>query len=263
MASHLVLAFTRPVPGNDEEYKTRYYIYWSKGAVMLSSLTIRLLIGTALIVLGGSAMAQTDPTFAQKHPDAMAWREKTLNTFRDAKPTPALAKMPAVDKLLAIEEIRQIPYKYCRCINQRDWDCWTNLFAPDADYWNSKLGVVKGPSGMYQHLVATGMTSSRVHSLFVVLGGPEIDLLSPTTARGVFQEEYTFSSGATEAGDPSGTVVVPGQETRSFGVYYQTYEKIDGKWKIKSNIHLDLRNDKGPLSSGTTFVDSEAPPNPK
>jgi SnoaL-like domain len=219
----------------------------------LNTLTRYLMIGVTLALLGGSAMAQGNPA-------AEAWRKKTLDAYLNAKPTPALAKMSGVDKLLAIEEIRQIPYKYCRCINQRDWDCWTNLFAADADYWNSKLGVVKGPSGMYQHLVATGMTSSRVHSRFVILGGPEIELLSPTAARGTFQEEYTFSSGENEPGDSTGTVVAPGQETRSFGVYYQTYGKIDGTWRIKSNIHLDLRNDKGPISPGTTFVNSEAPP---
>ena len=114
---------------------------------------------------------------------------------------------------------------------------------------------------MYQHLVATGMTSDRVHSQFVLLGGPEIELLSPNTARGTFQEEYTFSSIGNNPNAPNGEVVTAGEETRSFGVYYQTYEKIEGKWKIKSNIHLDLRSDKGPVSPQATFINSEAPPN--
>jgi hypothetical protein len=114
---------------------------------------------------------------------------------------------------------------------------------------------------MYQHLVATGMTSDRVHSQFVILGGPEIELLSPTTARGTFQEEYTFSSMGSDPSAPKGEVVTVGEETRAFGVYYQTYEKIEDKWKIKSNIHLDLRIDRGPVSPQATFINSEAPPN--
>jgi hypothetical protein len=223
---------------------------------MIRNVAKGLWLCLALLMAGG-------PVIAQRTPEAEAWRKKTLDTFRNAKSTPDLARMPAVDRLLAIEEIRQIPYKYCRCINQRDWDCWTNLFAADSDYWNSKLGVVKGPSGMYQHLVATGMTSERVHSQFVLLGGPEIELLSPTTARGTFQEEYTFSSVGSDPKAPSGEVVTAGEETRAFGVYYQTYAKIEGKWKIKSNIHLDLRIDKGPVSPQATFINSEAPPNSK
>jgi hypothetical protein len=221
---------------------------------MLNKISRSASLCFILVIVGG-------PVTAQRTPENEAWRQKTLDAYRNAKPTPALAKMSAVDKLLAIEEIRQIPYKYCRCINQRDWNCWTNLFGPDSDYWNSKLGIVKGPSGMYQHLVATGMTSERVHSQFVILGGPEIELLSPTTARGIFQEEYTFSSAGSDPNAPKGEVVTAGEETRAFGVYYQTYGKIDGGWKIKSNIHLDLRIDKGPVSPQATFINSETPPN--
>ena len=219
----------------------------------MSSVWSRLWLLMVLLALGG-------PVMSQRTAENEAWRKKTLETFRNAKPTPELAKMSTVDRLLAIEDIRQLPYRYVRCINQRDWDCWTSLFGPDSDYWNSKLGVVKGPSGMYQHLVATGMTSDRVHSEFVILGGPEIELLSPTTARGVFQEEYTFSSVGKDPNAPPGEVVSDGQETRFFGIYYQTYGKIDGKWKIKSNIHIDLRSDKAPLSPERSFLKGEEPP---
>jgi hypothetical protein len=223
---------------------------------MLTALVRYLLVCGASMVLGGVALAQTNPA-------AEAWRKKELEAYVNAVPTPALARMSTVDRLLAIEEIRQIPAKYCRCINQRDWDCWTHLFADDADVWNPKLGIVKGPSGMYQQLIATGIASSRVHSQFIVLGGPEIEILSPTTARGVFQEQYTFSSSANEPSDSNELLVAPGQEVRSLGIYYQTYEKKSGTWKIKSNIHLDLRHDRGPLSSETTFVDVAAPTKPK
>lgn len=217
----------------------------------------KLLSGLGFLVV---LLALGGPVMAQRTPEQEAWRKRTLDTFRNAKPTAALGGMTAVDRLLAIEDIRQIPYRYVRCINQRDWDCWTSLFAADSDYWNSKLGVVKGPSGMYQHLVATGMTSDRVHSEFVILGGPEIELLSPTTARGIFQEEYTFSSVGSDPNAPPGEVVSGGQETRFFGIYYQTYGKIEGKWKIKSNIHIDLRSDKGPISPQRSFLKGEELP---
>lgn len=200
---------------------------------------------------------------AQRSPEQEAWRKKTIETWRQAKPTAELAKMPAADKLLAIEEIKQLPLRYTRCINQRDWDCWTNLFTEESDYWNAKHGIVKGPKGWHDHLVATGMTSDRVHSLFHNYGGTEVEMLSPTTARGVWQASYVFYSGADEKGESAGTVVAPGQQVRFYGVYYQTYKKVAGAWKINSNIHLDVRSEKGPMPEGVTPLKSETPPNVK
>lgn len=212
------------------------------------------LLTVALTMAAGSAVAQ-------RKPEAEAWRKKTIETYRLARPTAELASMSAADKLLAIEEIRQLPLRYTRCINQRDWDCWTNLFTEESDYYNGTLGVVKGRKGWHDHLVATGMTSSRVHSLFHNYGGAEIELLSPTAARGVWQASFVFYSGADEKGDSAGTVVAPGQQVRVYGVYYQTYKKVAGQWQINSNIHLDLRSEKGPMPEGVTAVEAEAPPN--
>ncbi|MFD0849041.1 nuclear transport factor 2 family protein [Sphingosinicella xenopeptidilytica] len=221
---------------------------------MLKRMTQVALIGFAL--WGDAAMAQTPP-------DAAAWRQKTIEMFRDAKPTPDLAQMSPVDKLLALEEIRQIPLRYTRCINQRDWKCWTSLFTEESDYWNGTLGkVVAGTEGWYDHLNATGMTSSRVHSLFHSFGA-EIEILSPTTARGIWQASYVFYSGKDEPGDPKGTVIQPGLQHRQWAVYYQTYKKVDGLWKINSTIHLDLRSEDGPLPEGVKALPIGDVPNPE
>lgn len=200
---------------------------------------------------------------ADRNAEAQAWRNKTIEQFRQAKPTPELAKMSAAEKVLAIEEIRQLPLRYTRCINQRDWECWTGLFTEDSDYWNNTLGIIKGPKGWHDHLVATGMTSERVHSLFHNYGGTEIELLSPTTARGIWQASFVFYSGADEKGKTAGTVIAPGQQLRVYAVYYQTYKKVRDEWKIDSNIHLDLRTERGPMPEGVEVVKSEPPPNPK
>ncbi|WBX85784.1 nuclear transport factor 2 family protein [Sphingosinicella microcystinivorans] len=217
----------------------------------------RLAIISILLTWGSTAMAQTSSETAE------AWRQKTIEAFRQARPTPELAKMSAVDKLLAIEEIRQIPLRYTRCINQRDWKCWTALFTEESDYWNGTLGkVVSGTKGWHDHLVATGMTSSRVHSLFHSYG-TEIEVLSPTTARGIWQASFVFYSGKDEPGDPAGTVIQPGQQMRHWAVYYQTYRKVDSVWKINSNIHLDVRGEYGPLREGVKALQQEIPPNPE
>ncbi len=59
---------------------------------------------------------------------------------------------------------------------------------------------------------------------------PEIELTSPTTARGVWALEdfVRFALGL---------------NLRGYGHYYETYEKVDGRWRIKSSKLTRLRED--------------------
>jgi hypothetical protein len=59
---------------------------------------------------------------------------------------------------------------------------------------------------------------------------PEIELTSETTARGVWALEDVVRFG-------------PGVNLRGYGHYHETYEKIDGQWRIKSSKLTRLRVD--------------------
>jgi hypothetical protein len=81
----------------------------------------------------------------------------------------------------------------------------------------------------------------------------EIELLSPTTARGFAAADYTFyyppgQSFPTTGHEAYG--IVPEETLYSPTSYYQTYEKVDGKWKIKTSDHnsFDLKRDFRPYT---------------
>jgi hypothetical protein len=60
---------------------------------------------------------------------------------------------------------------------------------------------------------------------------PEIEVLSPTTAKGVWvlEDRLFWQNGAVE------------ESFHGWGHYYETYEKVDGAWLIKSRKVARLR----------------------
>jgi hypothetical protein len=59
---------------------------------------------------------------------------------------------------------------------------------------------------------------------------PEIELTSATTARGIWALEDVVR-------------LAPGVNLRGYGHYHETYEKIDGQWRITSSKLTRLRED--------------------
>lgn len=197
---------------------------------------------------------------AQANPLGDAWRKQTLEAYDNAKPTAVLAGMSEAEKLKEIQEVQKLPLRYTRYINQRDWDRWVNQFTPESSYWQYTIGqVVSGPDGWRKHLDAVGMTSEKMHSLFENLGSPEIELLSPTTARGVWQALFVFWMPRDQT-PTKGFLVEPGQESRTYAIYYQTYKKVNGTWKIDTNIPTTVRHELGVLPEGVTAPKPELPP---
>jgi SnoaL-like domain len=183
-------------------------------------------------------LVSTQSAFAQSN---------AREAFAQAAPEPSLKQMTPVDRLLAIEDIKQLPLRYCRCVSQKDWDCWRDLFAPDFYYDVPGLPRTQGPDGIIE-LMRTLGPYDRLVSVFYSHGA-EIELLSPTKARGVWAADYMFYYPPNQKYPTTGKeVVAPGQQTHTYTYYYQTYEKIGGQWKIKTSDHIsnDLRRDSGP-----------------
>jgi SnoaL-like protein len=156
------------------------------------------------------------------------------------------AQMSAVDRLVAIEDIKQLKARYFRCLDQKDWDCWRAVFASDFIDGTRKEGM----DGMFRHLHENGLYD-RVKS---VHHGemPEITILSPTTARGIWAggSEIFFPLG--QHFETTGKEAVEqGKSHHFYTFYYETYVKQDGQWKIHTMddwSHVLLVDDHGGLT---------------
>jgi SnoaL-like domain len=130
--------------------------------------------------------------------------------------------------LLEIEAIKQLKARYCRYLDTKDWQAWRSLFTDDFLSDTSPAGgkVVQGAD----EFVAFTRKSLRSQATVHQVHAPEIELTSPTTARGVWALEDVVRFG-------------PGVNLRGYGHYTETYEKVDGQWLIASSTLTRLRED--------------------
>jgi SnoaL-like protein len=146
--------------------------------------------------------------------------------------------MTELERLVAIEAIKQLKARYCRCMDTKDWAGFEAVFAPDAvlDFrWASgqedETAIIRGASGFAAFVRErfTAMTTIHHGSM------PEIDLTSSTTARGIWAMEDILFLPA--------EVAAPVQIFHGYGHYHETYERIDGGWRIKTRKLTRLRVD--------------------
>ena len=144
--------------------------------------------------------------------------------------------MNDVSRLVAIEDIKALKARYFRGVDTRDWALLADVMAEDiiVDY----RGTATDPAtGINFAPDATGSTlqgrTAVIEGLRKSLDGivsahqgylPEIEILSDTIASGVWAmyDVLRFPPGA------------PIAELFGYGHYHETYEKIDGRWRIKT-----------------------------
>jgi hypothetical protein len=132
--------------------------------------------------------------------------------------------------LFDIESIKQLKARYCRHLDAKDWAAWRELFADDfvSQVAGTGGGAVVGADEFVSYARSTlgkrsQPTAHQVHS-------PEISLTSPTTARGVWALSDVVR-------------LLPALTLRGYGHYHETYEKHDGRWRLKSLQLTRLRED--------------------
>jgi hypothetical protein len=140
-------------------------------------------------------------------------------------------------RLVAIEDIKQLKARYYRYLDTHDWENFRALWTPDAvmDMNNpdrilaSEDGVYRGPEAITAFAMkAIGRATTIDHAFM-----PEIEILTPTTARAIWaQEDRVFW--------PEG---YPNKSLHGFGHEHETYEAIDGRWRIKSTQLVRLKTD--------------------
>ena len=144
------------------------------------------------------------------------------------------ATLDTVERLEAIEEIKQLKARYFRCMDTKDWDGFTAVFAPDArmdvsEEVSDGSGVTTGSREITAFVRGSIETVTTVHHGHT----PEIDVTSPTNATGVWaMEDHLWWP----EGSPIATM-------HGYGHYHETYEKVDGQWRIKSTTLTRLRTD--------------------
>ena len=127
-----------------------------------------------------------------------------------------------------IEAIRRLKARYFRTMDTKDWDGMRQVFTDDVvmDTTQAGGGVVTGADAFLAFLQEALDGAVTVHQGHM----PEIDLTSETTATGIWALHDV--------------VIWPtGMRLEGYGHYHETYEKVDGGWRISSSTLTRLHSD--------------------
>lgn len=141
-----------------------------------------------------------------------------------------------VERLLAIEAIKQLKARYFRCMDTKDWDGFAAVFAPDAvmDVTDEMGDTTKGVQTGDVEIAA--FVRAHIDAVETVHHGhmPEIEITSPTTASGVWAMEDHLRW-------PGGGSL---HSMHGYGHYHETYVLVDGAWRIArlrlTRLRLDV-----------------------
>jgi 3-phenylpropionate/cinnamic acid dioxygenase small subunit len=161
--------------------------------------------------------------------DEFVWGDEgwriARRTFTTVLVRPVEAGRTAVTEL---DAIKQLKARYFRTIDTKAWDELTQVFSPDVVMDTTETGgsVITGARLFVSFLRETIGDVVTVHHGHP----PEIEITSPTTATAVWPMEDMLRW-------PNG------MELHGYGHYHETYEKIDGSWRIKTSKLTRLRMD--------------------
>lgn len=133
--------------------------------------------------------------------------------------------MDDLQRLVAIEAIKNLKARYFRYVDMRADDATrATLYAPGATlHFPEKHAEPMSFAEQRKWANAVVANSVSIHHGHL----PEIEILSETTARGVWpMEDRLYWTGERAPGEPI--------SQHGFGHYVETYERIDGEWKIKT-----------------------------
>ena len=139
--------------------------------------------------------------------------------------------MDDIETLLAIRSIERLKARYFRCMDTKDWAGFEAVFTPDAvmDMQEEAGDLVRGAPEIAAYVRAQVGAVETVHHGHM----PEIENTSPTTAAGVWAMEDRLRW------PPGGPIA----SMHGWGHYHETYECLDGEWRIATLRLTRLRRD--------------------
>ncbi|WP_028007464.1 nuclear transport factor 2 family protein [Solimonas flava] len=156
--------------------------------------------------------------------------------------------MTETEKLLAIEEIKQVFARRLRYMDCKQWDLYGSVHTEDA--WSETYGdlpaalqpqaggvrnKVVGPQALaaaIRHFMEHRTPITSVHHAHT----PEIEFISDTTATGIWpmEDHLWWRDGAHE------------EHLHGYGHYLEHYRKVEGRWLICYRKLTRLRVDRTP-----------------
>ncbi len=143
--------------------------------------------------------------------------------------------MTPLERLVAIEEIKQLKAKYFYAYDNKLWDMWRDeVWAPDARLEVPEMGRDIAPrDAMIAWVIEQSADQVSVHHGHT----PIIEITSDTTATGLWaMEDRLYRSKEHPLNGDTAYVL-------GFGHYHETYVKLDVGWRIRSTRLTRLRTE--------------------
>jgi hypothetical protein len=143
-----------------------------------------------------------------------------------------------IERLTAIEEIKQLKARYFRCMDTKDWQGLQAAFSDTAeldmrgeaaDKSRAATAVIIGAANIKAFLRNAVLDLVTVHHGHM----PEIEIISHNAAKGIWAMEDVVKW-------PDGAAV---KTLHGYGHYHDTYRKTDEGWRIQSSKLARLRVD--------------------
>lgn len=135
-----------------------------------------------------------------------------------------------LQQILDYKEICDLKASFGRLADVKDWEGYRNLFTDDCEFDFGGGVIVRGGQAGTDAIADMLKGSVSVHRAYM----PEIEFVSPVEAKGIWAvNDYIEWAPDPETGSRAGQM--------GYGREYETYRKVDDKWKI---AHWRLRYDR-------------------
>ena len=154
-----------------------------------------------------------------------------------------------IEVLKAVEEIRRLEARYARYADEKRWADLAGLFTVDGTFTpqatdGKPLAVMSGRREIVDSM--TAVMNGDVSPIHLLLTS-EIDILSPTTAHGIWAMADLIFRNDEPPVQADATSDIPAFKTmRGWGHYHVDYVKIDGAWyfsrRVQTRTRLEFNN---------------------
>jgi hypothetical protein len=146
--------------------------------------------------------------------------------------------MNDLEKLLAIEEIKRLKAKYCRVMDEKNWQAWHEVFTPDGVMLVPEVKErpqIVGAQAIIDFIERLLKDAVTIHHLHA----PEIEILSTTEARGIWALDDNLWW------TPEKPSTYGWTKLRGAGHYREKYKKTADGWRISELALTRLYLDRG------------------